>query len=398
LAKFIVLTHIYPPAIDGGSQIIYHLSEYLKSQGHQTTILTTNCASTDDFVSPHAPPVAHPKSIYSLAVYRRFYKLIGLIQKIFPVATCLNVLKTGPIFKFIPLFKAVSSILSLKADYILTGPLPTTTLLYAQFLNFLSGLIYNHPLKIIVVPCFHHRDLSFQNPILLSALTHADFIAALTDFETQYLSSHLNTKAKIFTLGAGVPASLLIKKPAKFSPLPNLLFLGNFAAHKGIITLLDAFALVKKKFPQVSLTLAGQSTLYYPQIKAHFQTLPVGVKTSIRFVTRRYHTPQLIKMLDSCALLVLPSIHESFGLVLIEAWARKKPVVVANIPAPASLVNTSGGGVTCEPLSATDLACQINTLLPKPDQLRSLGQNGYAYVKSHFTWDKIGQCLLSNLG
>jgi hypothetical protein len=48
--KVLLISHIFPPAVDGGSKVVYKLGQYLKSQNHQILYLSSNCSSTDDFV------------------------------------------------------------------------------------------------------------------------------------------------------------------------------------------------------------------------------------------------------------------------------------------------------------------------------------------------------------
>ncbi len=50
--KILFISHVWPPAVDGGSQIVFHTQKQLKKLGHQTLALTTNCQSTDDFIIP----------------------------------------------------------------------------------------------------------------------------------------------------------------------------------------------------------------------------------------------------------------------------------------------------------------------------------------------------------
>lgn len=51
MANILLVTHIYPPATDGGSKVIAKIGDHLQSHGHQTMVLTSNCSSTDDFIS-----------------------------------------------------------------------------------------------------------------------------------------------------------------------------------------------------------------------------------------------------------------------------------------------------------------------------------------------------------
>ena len=49
MTKVLLLSHIFPPAIDGGSRVIYKLGQQFKAKGYDTLYLSSNCFSTDDF-------------------------------------------------------------------------------------------------------------------------------------------------------------------------------------------------------------------------------------------------------------------------------------------------------------------------------------------------------------
>jgi len=324
---------------------------------------------------------------------------IGTLPLVNKLYILFSVLRTGPIFCLFPLIKATWSVINYRPDYILTGPLPTTILIYAHLFRITSAILGRTSPQIIVIPCFHHQDPSFLNPLLLSLLVRSQYIATLTDFENNYLTTHLKRppSTNIFTLGAGVNNSLIIRTPVSFPKTPHFLFLGNFAAHKGIITLLDAFSLVSPKYPHARLTIAGQSTLYYPTILKHFSSLPASTRSQIQLLPQRFGTKSLITLLDSATCLVLPSIHESFGIVIVEAWARGKPVIVADIPAPSWLVTASGGGLISKSLDPKSLALSMLKIIANPALTHKLGRCGLSFTQKHLTWDKIGQCLLSKL-
>jgi glycosyltransferase involved in cell wall biosynthesis len=95
--------------------------------------------------------------------------------------------------------------------------------------------------------------------------------------------------------------------------------------------------------------------------------------------------------------LISPSTQESFGLVLLEAWARSKPVIAADIPASSELINKTNGGLIFKTNDSDDLTKKINILLKDSRLQKQLGRNGFKYVQSHATWDRIGQALWSKI-
>lgn len=328
--KFLLFSHIFPPAIDGGSSHLYHLGQSLKHHHHQVLYLSSDSQSSDDFVSP------------------KIFKLINPI------------LAKGPVFKIFPFLKTLQTLKIFHPDYIICGPFPTAINLYARF------LVKIFHSKLISVPCFHHNDPLFSHSSLVKTLKASTYILCLTDFEKNYLHQKLKIKnLKLKTIPSGVPSSLLKKTPAVFPKIPHLLYLGSFSAHKGLENL------IKNLPPHCHLTLAGQKTLYWPKLKPLIKN-----KKNIKIIFN-FQPHRLSNLIDSCTCLILPSTQESFGKVLLEAWARKKPVIVKNTPAPASLVKKSHGGL----IFNHNLTKPILKLGKNPKLARRLGQNGYRFVK-----------------
>jgi len=360
----LIVTHISPPAIDGGSKVIHQIGEYLASKGHRTLTLSSNCSSTDDFVTPHHPTVNHQLPIYTV-----LHRPLKFINRYFQL-NLINILQKGPIFKIIPFVKTVIKIVKFHPQLIVAGPLPTTIVLYAKFFQKITRA------KLLINPSFHPTDPEFQNPIFQKILRSANYLWTLTHYETDYFKK-LGFNNTIL-LGNGVDKKFLIKpSQIKFPKKPNLLFIGSFAAHKGLETLIQTFLQLS---PDTTLTLAGQKTLFYPQVT------PLLQHPRIKVVIKPKDS-EIKKLIDTCTALVLPSSQESFGLVLIEAMARGKPVLVSAIPQLLELITTTQAGLSFN-LSNT------KKILSQP-QLPGL--NGLQYVAKHYTWDKIGDKLCQKL-
>jgi len=407
--KILLISHIFPPAIDGGSKVIYKLGQYFESQNHQTLYLSSNCSSTDDFVNPKfkiSPPL---KNFVKLSTYhnlRRPLKFLNLFLK----QDLLKVIQKGPIFKIIPFLKATYQILKFKPDLIVAGPLPTTIILYASFFKKITNS------KILINASFHPTDQDFQQKPLISALKKADYLWTLTQSEIDYFTKNFNIDLKkIILAGNGVDADFLkkIKIPRLVSAKGrsasggkegvrgrfNILFIGSLAAHKRVDLLTKSFSSLlqgRMSEGQVGLTIAGQKTLFYPQIEKLINSLDPKIKSKINFIFN-FDQKDLAKIIDNCSVLVLPSIQESFGLVVIEAWARQKPVICADIPALKELVEKSNGGLLFQVDDQNDLTQKIKFILDNPKKAEHLGKNGYNYVKNNYTWNKVGNKICQKI-
>lgn len=349
--RFLLISHIFPPAIDGGSSHLNSIGDCIAKQGHQIFHLSTNCRSTDDFITPKIFKLIHP------------------------------ILSKGPIFKTIPFLKSLLLIRRFRPDYIIGGPFPTTISIYARLIQKITSA------KLILIPCFHPTDPIFSHPSLIKTLRQADYVLTLTDFEKKYLIKHFHLHSqKIKIIPSGIPKTLLKKNHATFPSKPNILYIGSFSAHKGIEPLIKSIP------PNCILTLAGQKTLYWPRIKKQIKSLPISTQKNIKTILN-FPSSKLPQIIDSCTCLVLPSTQESFGKVILEAWARKKPVIVKNTPAPIELVKNSHGGL----IFKNNLKQQIIKLLTNPKSCQQLGQNGYNFVKKSYTWDKIGKDICQKL-
>jgi glycosyltransferase involved in cell wall biosynthesis len=348
--------------------------------------LTSNCTSTDDFSQKQHPIVIHQSKIISLPVITFLHRPFKLLGRIFP---SFKTLSKGPIFKYLPLKK----IISFKPDYILAGPLPTTIILYARFIQLITKS------KLVINPCFHPKDPDFQTPILLSILKKSDYLWPLTNYEKNYFQKNLKiTHPQYFVHGLGVDDNFIInEKNIHYPKKPNLVFIANFSAHKRTELLITAFNLVLKKYPEASLTLLGQKTLYFPKITAFLKIVPIKTKSKIKFIFNPTQT-QIKLALDKSSFLILPSIHESFGLVFVESLARGKAIIGADTPQSSEVIKTLGGGLTFKTDSVDNLYQTICQLIESPQLSKKLALTGYQNVKNTYTWNKIGEKLCQKLG
>lgn len=378
MARILLITHVSPPAVDGGSRVIFKIGEHLGKNGHHLLTLSSDAKSTDDFTHPYQP--IHPDGLQitnylpagrhdalRLPVYTIFHRPLKLFSRVW---------SKGPVFKLLPFIKFLITCFKFRPEIIIAGPLPTTTILYARFIRLITGA------KLIINASFHYSDTEFHQPVLINSLQSADLIWTLTRHETNYFHNHFKIPfSKMIELGNGVDRSLIktelpitnYRLPIKN---PKLLFIGSFAKHKGLDVLFESLKFLPNNY---QLTIAGQPTL--SQIN-----IPKKVTSILNFPNS-----DLGKIIDNCDILISPSTQESFGLVLLEAMARGKIVIASDIPASVELITNAQSGYIFQLNNPADLAKKIiyatkSSSTPKKQLL------GWQYASSH-TWDKIGESL-----
>jgi glycosyltransferase involved in cell wall biosynthesis len=146
---------------------------------------------------------------------------------------------------------------------------------------------------------------------------------------------------------------------------PYFLFVGRLEFIKGVQTLIEAW----EKAPDVDLLIAGTGT-YEAQL--HAQAAP---DPRIKFLgALPQHT--LGNLYVHALACLVPSItYETFGMAVIEAFARKTPVIARALGPLPEIIDDSGGGFvyrTEEELLAA--MCHIATT---PALRNELGEQGY---------------------
>ena len=100
-----------------------------------------------------------------------------------------------------------------------------------------------------------------------------------------------------------------------------------------------------------------------------------GLGAHVHFVMDRTDIPNVLPLGD---VFVLPSRHEGFGLVLIEAMAAGLPVIAARTGGAAELVNDGINGMTFEPENPQDLADRILDMAGNRNAAAAYAQAGSA--------------------
>ncbi len=176
----------------------------------------------------------------------------------------------------------------------------------------------------------------------------------------------LSEFARAKYLEGGLPPDRVVVKPNFVYDIPRseaqarcgVLFVGRLSKEKG--TDLIAQALKTKRFP---LTIIGDG----PEKASLCKTPGVTVLG--------WRKPSEIRTaMERAQVLVVPSIwHETFGMVVIEAFAAGLPVIATRQGALGELVDEGRTGLLLEPNSVVDLVAKIEWALENPRALARMG-------------------------
>jgi len=111
----------------------------------------------------------------------------------------------------------------------------------------------------------------------------------------------------------------------------------------------------------------------------------LGVANYISFLGYRNDIPEIMNL---CDLLVLPTLKESFGRVVIEAMACGTPVVTSAVGGVVEIFDDNGGGLFCKANNVKDLAAKIKYFFDNPDWWEEQKDKALWNVRKRFTQDK----------
>ncbi len=242
------------------------------------------------------------------------------------------------------------------------------------------------------LPKLHLRPRGYHDHFWMKLCREADALVTWTSFERDFFVDRGIPADRVFPLRLGPIISKETCSPDHLSNLgiggsePVVLFLGRNHELKGIEEVLRAASRVWMVHPETRFLFVGP------------------LEGNSRRIFEKYSDPRVI-VIDSvtegekaalirrCDIFCVPSLHESFGIVFLEAWYHGKPIVAADIP-PINELNPGGkGGLMIRPTPA-EISTAIIRLLDDGELRREMGEWGRKRVNTLYRWDKAADRLL----
>ncbi|NLF30252.1 MAG: glycosyltransferase family 4 protein [Planctomycetes bacterium] len=243
-------------------------------------------------------------------------------------------------------------------------------------------------------PQFIYTDHTIQaNLYYPRGLEHMRRWQAVMDLERD----SIQRSPMVFTMGRHVARSLLehyglssrrvrcvgagCNAPPPAAPVPGryasgrIVFVGFDWQRKGGPALLEAFARLRGRHPQATLTIVGAR----PRVHGWGGAVRVVGPVPLEQVGRH---------LAESAVFCMPSYREPFGIAYLDAMHAGLPVVAWRLGAAPDFVLDGRTGYTVEPDDLDGLTDRLDRLLGDPDACRRIGGQGCALVQRVYTWQR----------
>ncbi|MEO6437150.1 MAG: glycosyltransferase [Tepidisphaeraceae bacterium] len=170
---------------------------------------------------------------------------------------------------------------------------------------------------------------------------------------------------------------------------PIVLFLSRLSPQKGLDRLIPAIALIAEGNAEAVLAIVGPD---YDGYEGVVHALVQRHKLEDRVVfTGMLQGRQRIEAMVDAEMMVLPSHHENFGIVVAEAMASALPVIVSKEVNIWQDVERCGAGVAVSGEPAA-VAVQIMRMLEEEREVRqTMGEQGRVFARERYDWQHIAR-------
>lgn len=385
--RILVLTSTFPRwCQDSEPGFVFDLSQQLAAAGHDVTVL-----------APHTKGACHQECMGGVSV-RRFRYAPEAWERLAYQGGIMGNLKSCPllyvllpVFLFAQFIALVRCLRETQYDAVHAHWVVPQGVLLGVASRFSRG----RPRLVCTV---HGSDISslqgkYWSWVRRRVAARCDHVVAVSDALRERLIAEKCPKDKLSVIPMGSDLDGLFVPDGKRRPPAELLFVGRLVAAKGVETLIRALPAIRVEYPEVKLTIIGEGPERGRLVETAQQ---LGVAAHIRFCGAERHEA-LAAHYRRATLLVLPSLEEGFGLVVVEAMGCACPVVASELPALRHLLQDGLAGKLFRTGDVADLKDKICELLGSERLRITLGENGRTSVLGRYDWQSVTLCYASVL-
>jgi glycosyltransferase involved in cell wall biosynthesis len=175
----------------------------------------------------------------------------------------------------------------------------------------------------------------------------------------------------------------------------TILYLGDTAIRRGLLTAIDAIAALKSKIKHIKLIIVGKSTTDHV-LKERVKEL--GLEDYVAFEGWQDVSlfPSYITASDICIspLYRNPQHDVAYANKLFQYMSFGKPLLVSDAIAQKKLVEMAKSGLVHKEKDVEDFAKKVMFLYKDPGLREELGKNGKRFIEEEFVWEKVSQNLI----
>ena len=223
------------------------------------------------------------------------------------------------------------------------------------------------------------RKVAYVN-IELRICDKVDHIIATSKAVKRDLVNFGIPKDKITIIPNGVDLQLF--KPIHHNDHNYCLFVGQLVERKGVRYLLYA---LKKMRSNIKCLIIGDGPLFDKLLE---MVKKLHLHDKVTFLGS-VSLSKLVKLYQNAKFLVLPSVVEPFGIVVLEAMACGTPVIATQAGGPSDIIKHGYNGFLVKPKAVDDLAKYMDILVENTELRNNMAINARKTVEKYYSWENI---------
>jgi len=223
----------------------------------------------------------------------------------------------------------------------------------------------------------------FYKKLLKYSLNKADLVTATSKDLTWETQKFTRKQVKHIPFGVNID----FWKPSKVENSGQIITIGivkKLEPYYGVEYLLKAFHLVLKKFSNVKLLIIGDG---YEKNRLENLANELNIKEHVEFKGLINHV-ELLDYYHVIDIFVVPSLIESFGVVVVEAASCGLPVIASNVNGLPETVIDGETGFLVPPQNPQIIAEKISYLINNPEIRKRMGKAARKFVEENYVWKK----------
>jgi glycogen synthase len=168
---------------------------------------------------------------------------------------------------------------------------------------------------------------------------------------------------------------------------PIILFVGRLVERKGLHFLLRALKILTTRKIKAKLVVVGDG----PEKLRYIEQVRNMVLEQEVLFTGFVDDETLRDIYKSSRVVVVPSVNEPFGIVIVEAMVFEKPIVASKSGAIPEIIQSGLNGLLIDPQNACEFANAIEMYLLDAELSQKTGELNRRKIIENFTWSKAAE-------
>ena len=218
----------------------------------------------------------------------------------------------------------------------------------------------------------------------------ADGFIAVSNYVKEHTAKYLSYHNKPVQI-INYPINTSIENQKVSIDENRILFAGTVCEKKGVRQLIEAFKIVRERYPDKLLDIYGRDW-FYPNGRSYIEKLKTDYDSTF-FEGVTFHGTISREVLNvkyaEAAFCIFPSHMETQGLVSLEAMLLKKPVIFSEYgPGPETIVHKETG-LLCDVYDPDDISQKMIWCIEHTAEAQQLGLNAEKIVRIKYDKNTI---------